>query len=73
MKHAVMLVAAVIVLAGLGSMTAASFGSLFVRLWGGADDFTLTSSGAQDLTAGIMIEWEEALRQSWGCCSASLC
>jgi flagellar biosynthetic protein FlhB len=66
MKHAVMLVAAVIVLAGLGSMTAASFGSLFVRLWGGADDFTLTSSGAQDLTAGIMIEVGRSLAPIMG-------
>ncbi len=55
-RHAVMMGAGIAVVGGLGSMALSSLGSMFVRLWGGADDFALSPAGAQDFTAGIMIE-----------------
>jgi flagellar biosynthesis protein FlhB len=54
MKHAAMFVAALVVMGGLGTYTIQSMGSLFVRLWGGAEDFRLESNGAQAFATGVI-------------------
>lgn len=56
MRHASMFVAAIIVAGGLGAWTLSSLGTMFVRLWGGADDFTLEPEGAQNLVTGIFTQ-----------------
>src|SRR3954471_14876357 len=53
MKHAAMFVAALVVMGGLGTWTMQRMGSLFVRLWGSADDFRMTPDGAQDFATGL--------------------
>ncbi|HVJ02586.1 MAG TPA: flagellar biosynthesis protein FlhB [Sphingomonas sp.] len=53
MRHAAMFVAALVVMGGLGTLTLQSMGAMFVRLWGGAEDFRLTPDGAQDFATGI--------------------
>jgi flagellar biosynthesis protein FlhB len=53
MRHAAMFVAALVVMGGLGVMTMQSMGAMFVRLWGGAEDFRLNPDGAQDFATGI--------------------
>lgn len=56
MKHATMLAAMLAVTGGLGAMAFASLSTLFVRLWGGAEDFRLEPEGAQDLATGVTLE-----------------
>lgn len=56
MRHAVMLVATVIVAGGMGSAALHSLSSLFVRLWGGADSFRLNPGGAQSFATGVLGE-----------------
>ena len=53
MKHAAMFVAALVVMGGLGTYTMQTMGSLFVRLWGSADDFHMTPEGGQDFATGL--------------------
>jgi flagellar biosynthesis protein FlhB len=53
MKHAAMFAAALVVMGGLGTYTLQAMGSLFVRLWGSADDFRMTPDGAQDFATGL--------------------
>jgi flagellar biosynthetic protein FlhB len=53
MRHAAMFVAAIVVMGGLGTLTLQQMGAMFVRLWGGAEDFRLTPDGAQDFATGI--------------------
>ncbi|MGH6782050.1 MAG: EscU/YscU/HrcU family type III secretion system export apparatus switch protein, partial [Sphingomonadaceae bacterium] len=56
MRHATMFVAAIIVAGGLGAWTLSSLGTMFVRLWGSADDFTLEPEGAQSLVGGVLVQ-----------------
>ncbi|WP_333571469.1 flagellar biosynthesis protein FlhB [Sphingomonas sp.] len=53
MRHAAMFVAALVVMGGLGTYTVQQFGNLFVRLWGGADDFRMEPTGAQSFATGL--------------------
>lgn len=53
MRHAVMFVAMLVVMGGLGTYTIQLMGNLFVRLWGGAEDFRLDPDGAQSFATGI--------------------
>ena len=53
MRHAAMFVAMLVVMGGLGTYTLRSMGTLFVRLWGGADDFRLEPEGAQAFATGL--------------------
>ena len=53
MRHAAMFVAALVVMGGLGTYTIQQFGNLFVRLWGGADDFRMEPDGAQSFATGL--------------------
>lgn len=61
MRHAAMFVAMLVVMGGLGAYTAAQMGTLFIRLWGGADDFRMTPDGAQAFTTGIFAAIGSAL------------
>lgn len=54
MRHAAMFVAALVVMGGLGTMTMQAMGAMFIRLWGGAEDFRFTPDGAQDFATGLM-------------------
>lgn len=54
MRHAVMFVAALLVTGGMGAWTLGRLHSLFVRMWGSADDFTLEPEGAQNLATGVV-------------------
>lgn len=56
MRHAVMLVATVVVAGWMGTAALHSLSALFMRLWGGADGFRLDPDGAQDFTAGVLGE-----------------
>lgn len=53
MRHAAMFVAALVVMGGLGTYTIQQCGNLFVRLWGGADDFRMEPDGAQNFATGL--------------------
>ncbi|TGX54211.1 flagellar biosynthesis protein FlhB [Sphingomonas gei] len=53
MKHAAMFVAALVVMGGLGTYTMQMMASLFVRLWGSADDFRMEPAGAQNFATGL--------------------
>ncbi|MHA6721117.1 flagellar biosynthesis protein FlhB [Sphingomonas sp. RS6] len=53
MRHAAMFTAALVVMGGLGTYTVQQCGNLFVRLWGGADDFRLSPDGAQNFATGL--------------------
>ena len=53
MKHAAMFVAALVVMGGLGAYTMQRMGSLFVRLWGSAEDFRMEPDGAQAFATGL--------------------
>ncbi|WP_404337442.1 flagellar biosynthesis protein FlhB [Sphingomonas sp. MMS12-HWE2-04] len=53
MRHAAMFVAMLVVMGGLGTYTIQLMGNLFVRLWGGAEDFRLDPDGAQGFATGI--------------------
>ena len=52
-RHATMFVGMMIVAGGMGAWTLSRLATMFVRLWGGADDYTLDPLGAQDLATGI--------------------
>jgi flagellar biosynthetic protein FlhB len=43
-----------VVMGGLGAYTMAQMSTLFVRLWGSADDFRMTPDGAQAFTTGLL-------------------
>lgn len=53
MRHAAMMVGALVVTGGLGASVFASLGTMIVRLWGNADDFRLTPEGTQNLITGL--------------------
>ncbi len=61
MRHAAMFVAMLVVMGGLGAYTIQRMGSLFVRLWGSADDFRMTPDGAQNFTTGLLAAVGSAL------------
>jgi len=56
MRHAVMLVATVIVAGWMGSAALHSLSAMFVRLWGGADSFRLDPGGVQAFAGGVLGE-----------------
>lgn len=53
MRHASMFLAAIIVMGGMGSWTVSQMLTIFVSLWGGADDLDLRGSG-QSFAAVVM-------------------
>lgn len=53
-RHAAMFVAMLVVTAGLGAHTLQSFGGLFVRLWGDAEDFRLDPEGGQAFAGAVL-------------------
>ncbi|MEN2786118.1 flagellar biosynthesis protein FlhB [Sphingomonas qilianensis] len=54
MRHAMMFAGMMIVAGGLGSVMLGSLTTMFLRLWGSAEDYRLEPLGAQDLAAGIL-------------------
>ncbi|TCM17734.1 flagellar biosynthetic protein FlhB [Novosphingobium sp. PhB165] len=56
-RHAAMLIGALIVTGGVGASAFASLGPLMVRLWGNADEYRLDSNGAQSLMTGLAIHF----------------
>ena len=54
LRHAVMLVAVLVLLGGVGTWTLARLGTMFVRLWGNAEDYRLDPAGAQNFAVGVM-------------------
>lgn len=55
-RHAIMLVAALVVLGGMGATMLARLAVLFTRTWGQAGELRLTPDGAQQLAGGILGE-----------------
>ncbi|MBB5685220.1 flagellar biosynthesis protein FlhB [Sphingobium boeckii] len=53
-RHATMFAGMIVVAGGLGTWTIDSLSTMFVRLWGNADDYALQPLGAQSLATGIM-------------------
>lgn len=54
MRHAIMFVAAIIVVGGMGAMTLARATPLLLRLWGRADDIHLEPGTAQGFVTGLL-------------------
>jgi flagellar biosynthetic protein FlhB len=54
MKHAAMFAAAIVVVGGMGTYTVQQLGVIFVRLWGGADDYLFTPQGAENFAIGLL-------------------
>jgi len=65
-RHAVMFVAAMILLGGMGAWTLARLNAMLVRLWGNADDYALTPDGAQSLMTGVAREFVLAMAPVMG-------
>jgi flagellar biosynthetic protein FlhB len=53
MRHATMFVGMMVVTGGMGAWTLARMGTLFVRLWGSAEDYALDPGGAHSLATGL--------------------
>jgi flagellar biosynthetic protein FlhB len=56
MRHAVMFLAMIMVCGSLGVSAFMSLGTIFVRLWGGADDLTFEPEGAQAFATGLFAQ-----------------
>lgn len=56
MRHAAMFIAMLVVAGGMGAWALSSLSAMFVRLWGGANDFSLEPEGAQNLVGGVFAE-----------------
>jgi flagellar biosynthetic protein FlhB len=56
MRHAVMFVAMLVVIGGMGVDAFARLGTMLVRLWGSADDIALGPDGAQSVTTGLFAQ-----------------
>lgn len=54
MRHATMFVAMLVVMGGMGAYTLQLMGGVFVRIWGGAEDFRMDPAGAQGVVTGLM-------------------
>lgn len=54
MKHAAMFAAAIVVVGGMGTYTVQQLGVIFVRLWGGADDYLFNPQGAENFAIGLL-------------------
>lgn len=54
MKHAAIFIGMLVVMGGLGTYTLQLMGTLFVRLWGSADDFRMEPQGAESFATGVM-------------------
>jgi flagellar biosynthetic protein FlhB len=61
MRHAVMLVAMIVVAGSMGASALARLAPLFVRLWGSAGDYPLTADGAHDFATAILLRVAVAL------------
>ncbi|MBB4098882.1 flagellar biosynthesis protein FlhB [Sphingomonas kyeonggiensis] len=61
MKHAAMFIGMLVVMGGMGVYTLQLMGTLFVRLWGSADDFRMEPQGAEDFATGVMSAVAHAL------------
>lgn len=60
-RHAVMFVAALVVLGGLGTYTMQSLGRMFVRLWGNAEDYPIDPDGAEGFVTGVFLHFATAM------------
>jgi len=60
-RHAVMFIAMIIVVGGLGSWTLAQLGPMLIAMWGSADDYALEPVGAQAFATGIFAALLRAL------------
>lgn len=60
-RHAVMFVAALVVLGGLGTYTLQSIGAMCIRLWGNADDYPMAPEGAHNFITGVFIHFAGAM------------
>lgn len=56
MRHAVMFLAMIMVCSSVGVSAFIRLGSVFVRLWGGADDLSLDPQGAQAFATGLFAQ-----------------
>lgn len=54
MRHALMMIGAMIVIGWTGVTALSNLGGLLSSLWGSADDFTMDSAGSRDLATGIL-------------------
>lgn len=61
MRHATMMIGALVVAGWLGANMLASMATLFRRLWGDAQDFRIDADGAQGLMTGIAMHTAWAL------------
>lgn len=61
MRHAVMFIAMMILMGGVGAWTLARLGSMFVLLWGNADDYSLAPTDAENLAIGVVMRFGIAL------------
>ena len=55
-RHAMMFLAMVLACGVLGTSAVSGLGRMFVRLWGGADGFSMEPQGMQALTAGVLLQ-----------------
>jgi len=53
MRHATAFVGVILVAGGMGSWTLARLGTMFVKLWGQADDYARTPDATRDLIVGV--------------------
>ncbi|MBU3078613.1 flagellar biosynthesis protein FlhB [Sphingomonas quercus] len=65
-RHAVMLVAVLVLMGSIGTWTLARLGTMFVRLWGNAEDYRLEPTGAQNFAFGIAEHFALAMMPAAG-------
>lgn len=61
MRHAAAFLSMIVLVGIVGAMSISRLGTLFVRLWGGADGYRLEPHGAQSLATGLLGETGMAL------------
>ena len=61
MRHATMLIGAMIVTGGMGAWSLSRLRAMFIRLWGGADDYVVDPDGAHNLITGVVREFALAM------------
>ncbi len=66
MRHAAMLIGALVVTGGLGASAFAGLSTMLVRLWGDADEFRVDPEGAQSLMTGIALHFLWSLLPVFG-------
>ncbi|WP_395391297.1 flagellar biosynthesis protein FlhB [Novosphingobium sp. BL-8A] len=65
-RHAAMMVGALVVTGGLGASAFSTLSTLMVRLWGDADDFRVDPTGAQNLITGLALHFFWSLLPIFG-------